>query len=76
MAQWIFGALMGILSLFGLLLASRAEDGMFSVFGWLLFVFGLVIIFVLIHRATDPERLQDPEQLQGDGDPAREGSSG
>jgi hypothetical protein len=52
MGQWIFGALMGLLALLGLGLAARAQDGAFELFGYLLFLFGVVIIFVLIHHNT------------------------
>ena len=38
--------------LLGLFLASRAEDGMFSFFGYLLFAFGLITILIKVHKAT------------------------
>jgi hypothetical protein len=53
MSQWVAGALMGALSLLGLFLYSRAADGMFGMFGGLLFLFGLAVIIVLVHQATD-----------------------
>lgn len=53
MSQWVAGAVMGVLSLFGLFLYSRAADGMFATFGGLLFLFGLAVIIVLVHKATD-----------------------
>ena len=53
MGQWVAGGLMGALSLLGLFLYSRATDGMFSLFGGLLFLFGLAVIVVLVHKATD-----------------------
>lgn len=53
MSQWVAGGLMGALSLLGLLLYSRAADGMFGLFGGLLFLFGLAVIIVLVHKATD-----------------------
>ncbi len=53
MSQWVAGAVMGVLSLFGLFLYSRAADGMFATFGGLLFLFGLGVIIVLVHKATD-----------------------
>jgi hypothetical protein len=53
MSQWVAGALMGVLSLLGLFLYSRAADGMFGLFGGLLFLFGLAVIIVLVHKATD-----------------------
>jgi hypothetical protein len=43
---------MGVLSLVGLFLASRAEDQMFYLFGIALFVFGVFVIFGLIHKST------------------------
>ena len=52
MSSFVTGAIMGVLSLFGLFLASRAGDGMFYLFGLLLFAFGLLFIFGLIHRHT------------------------
>lgn len=52
MAGFIVGGIMGVLSLFGLFLASRAHDGMFYMFGLLLCLFGIVFIFALIHKAT------------------------
>ncbi len=53
MSQWVAGGLMGALSLLGLFLYSRAADGMFGLFGGLLFLFGLAVIIVLVHKATD-----------------------
>jgi hypothetical protein len=52
MADFIVGAIMGVISLLGLFLASRAVDGMFYVFGLLLFLFGVAFIFTLITRHT------------------------
>lgn len=52
MAGFVTGTIMGLLSLVGLLLASRAQDGPFHAFGLLLFLFGVVYIFTLIHRHT------------------------
>lgn len=56
MGQWIFGALMAILAFVGLMFASRAQDGAFELFGYLLFLFGVITIFVLIHRNTGQSR--------------------
>lgn len=50
MGALIFGIIMGVISLFGLFLASRAQDEMFSLAGYLFFLFGLVFVFGLIHR--------------------------
>jgi hypothetical protein len=52
MSQWIFAGIMGLLSLFGLFLASRAHDQMLSVAGFLLFAFGVGFIFWLIAKNT------------------------
>jgi hypothetical protein len=52
MGQWVFGALMGLLSLLGLVLASRAHDQTFYLVGLLLFAFGVGFIFWLIARNT------------------------
>lgn len=52
MGQWIFGAIMGLLSLLGLFLASRSHDQTFYAVGLLFFLFGLGFIFWLIARNT------------------------
>jgi len=52
MGTWIFGAVMGVLSFVGLFIASRAHDQMLYLFGLLLFVFGVLLIFGLIARHT------------------------
>ena len=54
MAYAIYGALMGLLAILGLFLATGARDGAIHLAGWLLFLFGLVNIFVLIHKLTEP----------------------
>jgi hypothetical protein len=61
---WIGGILMGFIALFGLILAGRAVDGPFQLFGLALFVFGLLAIFGLIARATRPPtpELDQPAQ--------------
>ncbi len=56
MAYAIYGALMGLLSILGLFLAAGARDGAIHLSGWLLFLFGLVNIFVLIRKLTEPPR--------------------
>ena len=53
MSQWIAGFLMGLIALLGLFLFSRAGDGMFALFGGLLFCFGIAVIAVFVHQATD-----------------------
>lgn len=52
--SWVVGVLMGLLSLFGLFLASRAEDRVFEWFGLLVFLCGVAVIFALIRKATEP----------------------
>lgn len=52
-SQWTAGAIMGIIALLGLFLFSRAGDGMFALFGGVLFLFGLAVIIVFVHQATD-----------------------
>ncbi len=60
MGNWILGAVMAALSLFGLFLASRALDGAFHLFGLVLFLGGLAAIFTLIVRGTgEPPRHDD-----------------
>jgi hypothetical protein len=48
--SWVLGAVMGLLGLLGLLMASRAVDTIFYGTGLALFVFGVLFIFVLINR--------------------------
>jgi hypothetical protein len=52
MGQWIFAVAMGLMSLLGLLLASRAHDQMLSFAGLALFAFGIAFIFWLIAKNT------------------------
>jgi hypothetical protein len=52
MAQWIFAVLMGLLSVLGLLVASRAHDPMLHFAGLLFFAFGVGFIFWLIAKST------------------------
>jgi hypothetical protein len=47
---WILGAIMGVLALIGLGLASAAHDHVFYGTGLALFLFGVLFIFGLIHR--------------------------
>jgi hypothetical protein len=60
MVAFVVGALMGVISLLGLFLASRAVDGMFYLFGLLLFLFGVAFIFTLIAKHTG-----QPRQAEG-----------
>jgi hypothetical protein len=48
--HWVLGAVMALLSLFGLFLASAAQDGVFYGTGLAFFVFGALFIFGLIYR--------------------------
>lgn len=52
MGDWIFGVAMALLSLVGLLVASRAHEAAMSGVGFLLTAFGLAFIFWLIARNT------------------------
>ena len=54
MASYVFGVIMGLLSLLGLTLAARAHDAHIAIFGWGLCLFGIVVIMSLIHKATEP----------------------
>jgi hypothetical protein len=47
---WILGGVMALLSLFGLFVASRAQDDVFYGTGLGLFLFGVLFVFGLIHR--------------------------
>ncbi len=58
MGMWAMGVVAGVVALFGLLLASRAEDRMFEIFGLVVFLAGVLTIFALIREATRPERLR------------------
>lgn len=50
--SWILGAVMAVLSLLGLIMASQAQDDAFYFTGLLFFVFGVLFIFALIKRCT------------------------
>lgn len=52
-SQWAAGIAMGVLALLGLFLVSRSTEGMFTVFGSLLFIFGVASIIAIVHKATD-----------------------
>ena len=47
---WLLGAILGLLAMFGLVLASRAEDAVFYGTGLALFVVCVLFIFALIGR--------------------------
>jgi hypothetical protein len=50
MGSLVLGAVMGVLGLFGLFLASAATDGVFYGTGLGLFLFCVLFIFAMIHR--------------------------
>lgn len=52
MRQWVVGAVMGLIGLFGLLLASRGHEGVLYVIGLLLFALAVVVSYWLIIRNT------------------------
>ncbi len=52
MGAWVLGGVMGLLGLFGLVIASRAEEEMFAFFGYGLVALAIAVIFTLIHRYT------------------------
>ena len=56
MGAWIFGVVLGFLSLLGLFIAGRAHDAAFELFGFALFAFGVLMIFGLIARYTGHPR--------------------
>ncbi|MCL6608051.1 MAG: hypothetical protein K6T74_08170 [Geminicoccaceae bacterium] len=56
MGHAIYGAVMGLLAILGLFIAAGARDGAIHVAGWMLFLFGVINIFVLIHKLTEPPR--------------------
>lgn len=58
MAYAIFGALMGAVAIVGLFLAAGAKDGAIHLAGLLLFLFGVIMNFALIHKLTEPPRRQ------------------
>jgi hypothetical protein len=50
MGVWVLGAVMGVLGLFGLFLASAAMDDVFYGTGLGLFLFSVLFTFGMIHR--------------------------
>ena len=47
---WILGALLALVSLVGLFMASGAKDGLFQGVGFTFFLFGVLFIFGLIRK--------------------------
>ncbi|MEO1091899.1 MAG: hypothetical protein AAFX81_14810 [Pseudomonadota bacterium] len=52
MGPWILGTVLAVVSLVGLLMASRATDGIFYGTGLFFAGVGVLLIFYLIHRHT------------------------
>ena len=52
MDSWITALGTAVLALLGLFLASRAADGSMYTFGLLLFLFGVLFNFYIIHKRT------------------------
>lgn len=48
--SFVLGGVMGVLALLGLFLAAGARDDVFYYTGLGLFLFGVLFIFVMIHR--------------------------
>lgn len=63
LGYWLLGAVSVVIAMLGLFLASRAVDVGFSVFGYLLFLFGVLFVFALIKRGSDAA---DTGQAEGD----------
>lgn len=50
---WIINGFVGLAAILGLFLAARAADTGFYAFGLLLFLFGVLFIFMSIRKAFD-----------------------
>ena len=55
MGAWVLGAVLGLVSLFGLFMASNATDAVFYGTGMAFTGIGVILIFYLIHRNTGSE---------------------
>jgi len=53
--KFIGGGLFAVIGLIGLAVSARSQDAAFSLFGLLLFVFAILIIFRFITLATAPK---------------------
>lgn len=53
--KFIGGGLLAVIGLVGLAVSARSHDTAFSLFGMLLFVFAILIIFRFITLATAPK---------------------
>lgn len=58
MGYAIYGAVMGLLAILGLFIAAGARDGAIHLAGLLLFLFGVINVFAIIHKLTEPPRRQ------------------
>lgn len=56
MAYAIYGAVMTVLAIVGLFLAAGARDNAIYLAGFALVLFGVVNVFVMIHKLTEPRR--------------------
>jgi hypothetical protein len=53
--KFIGGGILGVAGIFGLFISARTQDVAFSLFGELLFLFAILIIFRFITLATAPK---------------------
>ena len=53
--KFIGGGVLAILGLIGLAISARTHDAAFSLFGMLLFVFSILVVFRFITLATAPK---------------------
>ncbi len=67
MMDWILGAFVTFLSLFGLVLAAGAYDTGMYTFGLALFVFGIWFDFWLIKKNFDAEERAAAQRAQASG---------
>ena len=51
MDRWLMFALMLVMAILGLLMASRAQDGYYAIVGYLFFGFAVLFSFGLIRQA-------------------------
>ena len=53
--KFIGGGVLALVGLIGLAVSARAHDAPFSIFGMLLFVFSILVVFRFITLATAPK---------------------
>jgi hypothetical protein len=53
--KFVGGGLLAVIGLIGLAISARTNDAAFSLFGLMLFVFAILIIFRFIALATAPK---------------------